>query len=160
MSVSYKFLTGALQDWTLGCWQEREESVKQLNHEKKYVYPLTKTWTLHPLKATGFHFLFTVSLNQMLILANKGNDHQFNKLLIVKQILLVSPIGNIKRTEKRIWILQLGLRRRGKKPTDHYAEKLWKRHLITGRRWRTLRPSRVVTITDKLANRKGTSCYK
>ena len=115
MSVSYKFLTGALQDWTLGCWQEREESAKQLNHEKKYVYPLTKTWTLQPLKATGFHFLFTVSLNQMLILANKGNDHQFNKLLIVKQILLVSPIGNIKRTEKRIWILQLRLRKRGKK---------------------------------------------
>ena len=98
--------------------------MKQLNHEKKYVYPLTKTWTLHPLKATGFHFLFTVSLNQMLILANIGNDHQFNKLLIVKQIFLVSPIGNIKRTEKRIRILQLGLRRRGKKPTDHYAEKL------------------------------------
>ena len=29
---------------------------------------------------------------------NKGNDHQFKKLLIIKQILLVSTIGNVKRT--------------------------------------------------------------
>ena len=29
---------------------------------------------------------------------NKGNDHQFRKLLIVKQTLIVSTRGNVKRT--------------------------------------------------------------
>ena len=35
---------------------------------------------------------------------NKGNDHQFKKFPIVKQILLVCSIGNVKRTVWRIWI--------------------------------------------------------
>ena len=36
---------------------------------------------------------------------NKGNDHQFSKLLIIKQTLIVSTRGNIKRTVKivRVW---------------------------------------------------------
>ena len=29
---------------------------------------------------------------------NKGNDHHFNKLLIVQQILPVSTMGNVKKT--------------------------------------------------------------
>ena len=38
----------------------------------------------------------------------KGNDHQLKNLLILKQILLVSPLGNVKRAEWRIYILMLG----------------------------------------------------
>ena len=33
---------------------------------------------------------------------NKGNDHQLRKLLIVKQILLVSNKGNVRRSVRRI----------------------------------------------------------
>ena len=39
---------------------------------------------------------------------NKGNDHQLKKLLIVKQILLVSTLGNVQSTVWRICILNLG----------------------------------------------------
>ena len=35
----------------------------------------------------------------------KGNDHQFKKLLNVTQILLVSNIGNVKRTVWRMGML-------------------------------------------------------
>ena len=38
----------------------------------------------------------------------KGNDQQRSKVLIVEQILLFSPLGNILRTEWRICILMLG----------------------------------------------------
>ena len=38
----------------------------------------------------------------------KGNDHQFKKLLNVTQILLVSNIGNVKRTVWRMGMLMLG----------------------------------------------------
>ena len=38
----------------------------------------------------------------------KGNDHQLKRLLIVKQILLVSTLGNVKRTVWRIYALMLG----------------------------------------------------
>ena len=38
---------------------------------------------------------------------NKGNDHQLKKLSIVKQILLVSTLGNVKLTVWRIKILVL-----------------------------------------------------
>ena len=41
---------------------------------------------------------------------NKGNDYQLKKLLIVKQILLVITLGNVKRTVWRICILKLGCR--------------------------------------------------
>ena len=36
------------------------------------------------------------------------NNHQINKLVIVKQILLVSTLGNVWRTVWRICILMLG----------------------------------------------------
>ena len=36
------------------------------------------------------------------VMREKVNDHQFNRLLIVKQILLVITIGNLKRT---VWII-------------------------------------------------------
>ena len=39
---------------------------------------------------------------------NRGVDHQLKQLLIVKQILLVSPFGNVRRTIWRISILMLG----------------------------------------------------
>ena len=42
---------------------------------------------------------------------NKGNDHQLKKLLIFKQILLVSTLGNVKRTVWRICLLMLGCKR-------------------------------------------------
>ena len=41
---------------------------------------------------------------------NKGNDHQIKKLLIVRQILLVSTFVNVQRTVWRICILMLGCR--------------------------------------------------
>ena len=37
----------------------------------------------------------------------KGTDHQFKKLLNVTQILLVSNIGNVKRTVWRMGMLML-----------------------------------------------------
>ena len=39
---------------------------------------------------------------------NKGRDHQLKKRLIIKQILLVSTLGNVKRTVWTICILMLG----------------------------------------------------
>ena len=36
------------------------------------------------------------------VMREKVNDHQFNRLLIVKQILLVITTGNLKRT---VWII-------------------------------------------------------
>ena len=38
---------------------------------------------------------------------NKGNDHQLKMLLIVKQTLLISILGNVQRTLRRICILML-----------------------------------------------------
>ena len=37
-----------------------------------------------------------------------GNDYQLEKLLIVKQTLLVSTLGNVLRTVWRICLLMLG----------------------------------------------------
>ena len=42
------------------------------------------------------------------IKVNKGNDHQLKKLLTVKQILLVSTMGDVWRTVWRICIMMLG----------------------------------------------------
>ena len=42
---------------------------------------------------------------------NKRNDLQLKKLVIFKQILLVSTFGNVKRTVWRICILMLGCKR-------------------------------------------------
>ena len=39
---------------------------------------------------------------------NQGNDHQLEKLLIVKQIPLVSAFGIVQRTVWRMCILMLG----------------------------------------------------
>ena len=38
---------------------------------------------------------------------SQGNDHQLKKLLIVKQILLVSASGNVKRPVWRMCVLML-----------------------------------------------------
>ena len=38
---------------------------------------------------------------------NKGNDHQLKMLLIFKQTLLISILGNVQRTLRRISILML-----------------------------------------------------
>ena len=38
---------------------------------------------------------------------NKERDHQLKKFLVVEHIILVSTIGNIKRTVYRIWIIIL-----------------------------------------------------
>ena len=40
------------------------------------------------------------------VMREKVNDHQFNRLLIVKQILLVITTGNLKRT---VWIILIRL---------------------------------------------------
>ena len=56
---------------------------------------------------------------------NKGNDHQLKKLSIVKQILLVSTLGNVKLTVWRIKILVLRWKElesnSGKKNISHLA---------------------------------------
>ena len=39
---------------------------------------------------------------------NQGNSHWFKLLLIAKQILLVSNIGDVKRAVWRIWMLMIG----------------------------------------------------
>ena len=50
---------------------------------------------LKSLWVTSFLFLSTMSpTNHTLRSQVKGNDHQLKKLLIVKQILLVSTLGN------------------------------------------------------------------
>ena len=43
----------------------------------------------------------------MLMSEDKGNDYQLKKLMIVKQILLVSALVNVQRTVWRIWIPML-----------------------------------------------------
>ena len=43
----------------------------------------------------------------MLMSEDKGNDYQLKKLMIVKQILLVSALVNVQRTVWRIWTLML-----------------------------------------------------
>ena len=50
---------------------------------------------------------------------NNGNDHQLKKLLIVKQILLVSTLRNVLRTVWRIYILMLGCKRLTHLVYDH-----------------------------------------
>ena len=42
------------------------------------------------------------------VMREKVNDHQFKRLLIVKQILLVVTTGNLKRTVWMILIRMLG----------------------------------------------------
>ena len=48
-------------------------------------------------------YIITTELN-----SNIGNDHQVKKLLIVKQILIVSTVENVMRTVWRMYILILG----------------------------------------------------
>ena len=42
---------------------------------------------------------------------SKGNDHQVIKLSIVQQTLLVSTVGNVMRTVRRMCILMLGCKK-------------------------------------------------
>ena len=49
-----------------------------------------------------------ITINMAFRSREKGNDHQLKRLLIVKQILLVSTLGNVKRTVWRIYALMLG----------------------------------------------------
>ena len=58
--------------------------------------------------ASNFYFQYHPSIKHKAGHENKGNDPQFKKLLIVKQILLVRTIGNVKRTMWRMWILMIG----------------------------------------------------
>ena len=41
----------------------------------------------------------------------KGNDQQVKKVFIVKQILLISTMGNVWSKVERIWMLRLGFER-------------------------------------------------
>lgn len=65
-----------LLSWSLGHLWLRKEIV-------------VDTWEIQPTDCKGH--------------GKNGNDHKFNKLLIVKQILLVSTVGNIERT---VWIMK------------------------------------------------------
>ena len=60
---------------------------------------------------------------------NRGNDHQLRKLLIFQQILLLSIIGNVSRTIRRICVLIL----RGKKLANRSLESSPPREQTTGR---------------------------
>ena len=61
---------------------------------------------------TGNLFLCTISPQYHTLRSQvtriRENDHQKKKLLILKQILLVSSLGCIYRTVVRIWILMFG----------------------------------------------------
>ena len=60
---------------------------------------------------------------------NRGNDHQLRKLLIFQQILLLSIIGNVLRTIRRIRVLIL----RGKKLANRSLESSPPREQTIGR---------------------------
>ena len=58
------------------------------------------------LKSNWLLILLTMSLlNLYEGHENEGNDHKLTKLLIFKPILLVSSMGNVKRTVRRIGLL-------------------------------------------------------
>ena len=61
--------------------------------------------TLWSLRMTSIQFLLTIS---PLKVTRKGSDHRLKKLLIVKQILLVSALQNVWRTVWRILMLMIG----------------------------------------------------
>ena len=61
--------------------------------------------TLWSLGVTSIQFLLTIS---PLKVTRKGSDHRLKKLLIVKQILLVSALQNVWRTVWRILMLMIG----------------------------------------------------
>ena len=48
-----------------------------------------------------------ISPNDIMRLNHRGNDHQLTKLLVIKQILLISNLGNLQRSVWRISILML-----------------------------------------------------
>ena len=62
---------------------------------------------MHPQKKQK-HGENNITINMTFRSREKGNDHQLKRLLIVKQILLVSTLGNVKRTVWRIYALMLG----------------------------------------------------
>ena len=62
---------------------------------------------MHPQKKQK-HSENNITINMAFRSREKGNDHQLKRLLIVKQILLVSTLGNEKRTVWRIYTLMLG----------------------------------------------------
>ena len=62
---------------------------------------------MHPQKKQK-HSENNITINMTFRSREKGNDHQLKRLLIVKQILLVSTLGNVKRTVWRIYALMLG----------------------------------------------------
>ena len=62
---------------------------------------------MHPQKKQK-HGENNITINMAFRSREKGNDHQLKRLLIVKQILLVSTLGNVKRTVWRIYTLMLG----------------------------------------------------
>ena len=51
---------------------------------------------------------YNITPESLIRVMREENNHQINKLMIVKQILLVSTLGNVWRTVWRICILMLG----------------------------------------------------
>ena len=71
---------------------------------------VVKCWTPIDLLTPKSDWLLISPYNitfesNIFVYESKGNDHHFRKLLIVKRILLVSSIGNVKRTVQRISML-------------------------------------------------------
>ena len=62
---------------------------------------------MHPQKKQK-HSENNITINMAFRSREKGNDHQLKRLLIVKQILLVSTLGNLQRAVWRIYALMLG----------------------------------------------------
>ena len=118
--------------WWSGRSHEDMPSVKNNTHKSHYLnFPVPKKMSFHVL---NIKFVITGKIFTTIVMClpfkpfnpwewlasnfssqyhpwikcrghkNKGNDHQFKKFLIVKQILLVSIIRNVKRTLWRIWI--------------------------------------------------------
>ena len=113
--VSKKLLCMA-KDETKEICEDPETNVFVVKWEKKRSLPSQLRQYLHfhhsnpkSKKASNFssqyHHWITRSDHE-----NKGNNHQLKKLLILKQILLTSILGNVRRTVWRICILMLAFK--------------------------------------------------
>ena len=73
-----------------------------MKSEHTFFNPLT------PKSDQHLFFPYNITPESLIRVMREENNHQINKLVIVKQILLVSTLGNVWITVWRICILMLG----------------------------------------------------
>ena len=73
-----------------------------MKSEHTFFKPLTLKSDLHLFSP------YNITPESLIRVMREENNHQINKLMIVKQILLVSTLGNVWRTVWRICILMSG----------------------------------------------------